>query len=167
MTQIVVGVTNEDVASFGGARRCHVIHVPRRAQFTATSSLVTPRTIWFIGESWFLTDQRFRQFVDHASKEPSSYARRTGLARPVNFVNAPDTVHVLDMSRAVIEAIHIPLQVKVLEHVKRNVNRLDDRTAHVENVRVRGCVHEIDGADPVVADDRCELGSCSRSPRIA
>ena len=55
--------------------------------------------------------------------------------RPVNFVNAPDgTLYVLDMSRAVIEAIHIPLQVKVLEHVKRNVNRLDDRTVHVENV---------------------------------
>jgi len=32
--------------------------------------------------------------------------------RPVNFVNAPDgTLHVLDMSRAVIEAIHIPLDV--------------------------------------------------------
>jgi len=32
--------------------------------------------------------------------------------RPVNFVNAPDgTLYVLDMSRAVIEAIHIPLDV--------------------------------------------------------
>jgi putative membrane-bound dehydrogenase-like protein len=32
--------------------------------------------------------------------------------RPVNFVNAPDgTLFVLDMSRAVIEAIHIPLDV--------------------------------------------------------
>jgi putative membrane-bound dehydrogenase-like protein len=32
--------------------------------------------------------------------------------RPVNFVNAPDgTMYVLDMSRAVIEAIHIPLDV--------------------------------------------------------
>ena len=32
--------------------------------------------------------------------------------RPVNFVNAPDgTLYALDMSRAVIEAIHIPLDV--------------------------------------------------------
>ena len=32
--------------------------------------------------------------------------------RPVNFVNAPDgTLYVLDMSREVIEAIHIPLDV--------------------------------------------------------
>jgi putative membrane-bound dehydrogenase-like protein len=32
--------------------------------------------------------------------------------RPVNFVNAPDgTLHVLDMSREVIEAVHIPLDV--------------------------------------------------------
>src|SRR5262249_31420164 len=32
--------------------------------------------------------------------------------RPVNLVNAPDgTLHVLDMSREVIEAIHIPLDV--------------------------------------------------------
>jgi putative membrane-bound dehydrogenase-like protein len=32
--------------------------------------------------------------------------------RPVNFVNAPDgTLYVLDMSRAIIEAIHIPLDV--------------------------------------------------------
>jgi putative membrane-bound dehydrogenase-like protein len=32
--------------------------------------------------------------------------------RPVNFVNAPDgTLYILDMSRAVIEAIHIPLDV--------------------------------------------------------
>ena len=32
--------------------------------------------------------------------------------RPVNFINAPDgTLYVLDMSRAVIEAIHIPLDV--------------------------------------------------------
>src|SRR4029077_1553928 len=32
--------------------------------------------------------------------------------RPVNFVNAPDgALYVLDMSRAVIEAIHIPLDV--------------------------------------------------------
>jgi putative membrane-bound dehydrogenase-like protein len=32
--------------------------------------------------------------------------------RPVNFVNAPDgTLYVLDMSRAVIEAIHIPMDV--------------------------------------------------------
>jgi putative membrane-bound dehydrogenase-like protein len=32
--------------------------------------------------------------------------------RPVNFVNAPDgTLYVLDMSRAVVEAIHIPLDV--------------------------------------------------------
>ena len=54
--------------------------------------------------------------------------------RPVNFVNAPDgTLYVLDMSRAVIEAIHIPLDVlKHLDPLKRNVNRLDDRTAHVE-----------------------------------
>ncbi len=36
--------------------------------------------------------------------------------RPVNFVNAPDgTLYVLDMSRAVIEAIHIPLDV--LKHL--------------------------------------------------
>src|SRR5262249_25429141 len=32
--------------------------------------------------------------------------------RPVNLVNAPDgTLHVLDMSREVIEAVHIPLDV--------------------------------------------------------
>jgi putative membrane-bound dehydrogenase-like protein len=36
--------------------------------------------------------------------------------RPVNFVNAPDgTLYVLDMSRAIIEAIHIPLDV--VKHV--------------------------------------------------
>ncbi len=36
--------------------------------------------------------------------------------RPVNFVNAPDgTLYVLDMSRAIIEAIHIPLDV--LKHI--------------------------------------------------
>ena len=45
--------------------------------------------------------------------------------RPVNFVNAPDgTLYVLDMSRAVIEAIHIPLDVLKHLDLKRNVNRL-------------------------------------------
>ena len=47
----------------------------------------------------------------------------------------------------------------MLDHVKRNVNRLDDRTAHVENVKSAvGCVHEIDGAEPVVRR-AYELGS--------
>ena len=40
--------------------------------------------------------------------------------RPVNFVNAPDgTLYVLDMSRAVIEAIHIPLDVVKHLNLKR------------------------------------------------
>jgi putative membrane-bound dehydrogenase-like protein len=40
--------------------------------------------------------------------------------RPVNFVNAPDgTLHVLDMSREVIEAIHIPLDVVKHLNLKR------------------------------------------------
>jgi putative membrane-bound dehydrogenase-like protein len=44
--------------------------------------------------------------------------------RPVNFVNAPDgTLHVLDMSRAVIEAIHIPLDVVKHIDLKRGRNQ--------------------------------------------
>ena len=40
--------------------------------------------------------------------------------RPVNFVNAPDgTLYVLDMSREVIEAIHIPLDVVKHLNLKR------------------------------------------------
>ena len=40
--------------------------------------------------------------------------------RPVNFVNAPDgTLYALDMSRAVIEAIHIPLDVMKHLDLKR------------------------------------------------
>jgi putative membrane-bound dehydrogenase-like protein len=44
--------------------------------------------------------------------------------RPVNFVNAPDgTLYVLDMSRAVIEAIHIPLDVMKHLDLKRGRNQ--------------------------------------------
>jgi putative membrane-bound dehydrogenase-like protein len=44
--------------------------------------------------------------------------------RPVNFVNAPDgTLYVLDMSRAVIEAIHIPLDVVKHIDLKRGRNQ--------------------------------------------
>ena len=40
--------------------------------------------------------------------------------RPVNFVNAPDgTLYLLDMSREVIEAIHIPLDVVKHLNLKR------------------------------------------------
>ncbi len=44
--------------------------------------------------------------------------------RPVNFVNAPDgTLYVLDMSREVIEAIHIPLDVVKHLNLKRGRNQ--------------------------------------------
>ena len=44
--------------------------------------------------------------------------------RPVNFVNAPDgTLYVLDMSREVIEAIHIPLDVVKFLNLKRGRNQ--------------------------------------------
>ncbi|HZW31529.1 MAG TPA: PVC-type heme-binding CxxCH protein, partial [Isosphaeraceae bacterium] len=44
--------------------------------------------------------------------------------RPVNFVNAPDgTLYVLDMSREVIEAIHIPLDVVKHLDLKRGRNQ--------------------------------------------
>ena len=44
--------------------------------------------------------------------------------RPVNFINAPDgTLYVLDMSREVIEAIHIPLDVVKFLNLKRGRNQ--------------------------------------------
>lgn len=44
--------------------------------------------------------------------------------RPVNFVNAPDgTLYVLDMSREVLEAIHIPLDVVKHLDLKRGRNQ--------------------------------------------
>jgi putative membrane-bound dehydrogenase-like protein len=51
--------------------------------------------------------------VRGAREQTSEFVRSSdNWFRPVNFVNAPDgTLYVLDMSRAVIEAIHIPLDV--------------------------------------------------------
>ena len=53
------------------------------------------------------------QAVRGAARAATEFVRSSdNWFRPVNFVNAPDgTLYVLDMSREVIEAIHIPLDV--------------------------------------------------------
>jgi putative membrane-bound dehydrogenase-like protein len=56
-----------------------------------------------------------------AREEATEFVRSSdNWFRPVNFVNAPDgTLYVLDMSREVIEAIHIPLDVVKHLNLKR------------------------------------------------
>jgi hypothetical protein len=52
------------------------------------------------------------------------------------------------------------LQIKVFYHVMRNVDRLDDRTAHIQNIQCTiGRIHEIDWAKSIVgrADELGDL----------
>jgi putative membrane-bound dehydrogenase-like protein len=56
--------------------------------------------------------------------------------RPVNFVNAPDgTLHVLDMSREILEAIHIPLDV--MQHLDLKSGRNTGRIYRIAPVGFR------------------------------
>ncbi len=75
-------------------------------------SSATPRTTWSIGESSSPTAPPSRSIRGPREQATEFVRSSDNWFRPVNFVNAPDgTLYVLDMSRAVIEAIHIPLDV--------------------------------------------------------
>ena len=70
------------------------------------------RISWSMVEFWLPKVLLFRG-IRGPQEQASEFVRSSdNWFRPVNFVNAPDgTLYVLDMSRAVIEAIHIPLDV--------------------------------------------------------
>ena len=94
--------------------------VPIRPNSMATPSSAMLRTTSSTGEFWCPTGRRSRP-IRGAREQATEFVRSSdNWFRPVNFVNAPDgTLYVLDMSREVIEAIHIPLDVVKHLNLKR------------------------------------------------